>query len=110
MRIPNGDRAERSAKIEDDALHPTHREGKHKARVFQSALGITLANAEVLGDALLEACASSENAVAQGDHGFGELYELRFELTTRKGRATVLSVWIVRHGEDFPRLATGYTP
>ena len=35
-------------------------------------------------------------------------YVVRFPLTTRKGTATVLSAWIIRHGEDFPRLTTCY--
>ena len=45
---------------------------------------------------------------ALGDSGFGNTYALRFPLSTAKGTGTVLSVWIVRHGEDFPRLATRY--
>jgi hypothetical protein len=42
------------------------------------------------------------------DNGFGEVYVLHFPLTTTKGTATVLSAWIIRHGEDFPRLTTCY--
>ena len=33
---------------------------------------------------------------------------LRFPLRTPKGRGVVLTAWIVRHGEDFPRLTTCY--
>ena len=38
----------------------------------------------------------------------GRARVLRFSLSTTKGTGTVLSVWIVRHGEDFPRLTTCY--
>jgi hypothetical protein len=84
MRLPNGDRAELGTKLEDYALNMLHREGRHKARAFESVLGITAGSADVLRRAL------------------------RFPLSTAKGTGTVVSVWIVRHGEDFPRLTTCY--
>ena len=40
----------------------------------------------------------------------GKVYLLRFPLETQRGRATVLIAWIVRYGEDFPRLITCYIP
>ena len=60
MKLPNGHRAELGSKIEDYSLNPLHREGQYKARVFASALGITLANAEVLRRAVLAAALSGE--------------------------------------------------
>ena len=106
VKLPNGERAELGAKLEEYVLNPFHRRGQHKARVFESALGITLANSDVLMQALLEAAATSHHAVYKGNHGHGEVFEVRFSLTTRKGRATVLSAWIIRSDEDFPRLTT----
>jgi len=106
MKIPNGDRAELGTKVEDYSLNSLHRQGQHKARVFESVLGITLANANVLRTALLHAAANSEDAVHNGHNGYGDLYELRFSLATPKATATVLSAWIIRNGEDFPRLIT----
>jgi hypothetical protein len=108
MRLPNGDRADVGTKLEDYSLNKLHREGRHKARVFESVLGITAGNAEVLRHALLEAAMASDQVEAVGDNGFGNIYILRFALSTLKGTASVVSVWIVRHGEDFPRLATCY--
>jgi len=108
MRLPNGDRAEIGTKLEDYALNVLHREGRHKARVFESVLGITAGNADVLRRALLDEAAASDEAEARGDSGFGNLYILSFPLSTAKGTATVVSVWIVRRGEDFPRLTTCY--
>ena len=69
-------------------------------------LGITLANADVLRRALLDAAANSDRVEPRGNNGFGEVYVLRFALATTKGTATVLSAWIIRYGEDFPRLIT----
>jgi hypothetical protein len=76
--------------------------------VFESVLGITLANADLLRDALIQAAVSLDSAVAKGDNGHGEMYVLDFPLSTDVGAAVVRSVWITRHGEDFPRLTTCY--
>lgn len=108
MRLPNGTRAELGTKLVDYVLNPLHRDGRHKARVFDSAVGIARGNAGVLARALLDAAANSEHAEARGDNGYGDVYVLRFEITTTAGTATVVSVWIIRRGEDFPRLTTCY--
>ena len=108
MKLPNGERAELGTKLEDYALNPRHREGRHKARVFESVLGITLANREILRQAILSAVTDSDQAEALGDNGHGAVYALRFPLQTENGRATVLTAWIILHAEDFPRLTTCY--
>ena len=106
MKLPNGERAFLGTKLEDYSLNLLHRDGRHKARVFQSSLGISLANADVLRRALNHAAATSENAIHHGNNGFGEVYELRFPLATDRGTAIVLSAWVIRDREDFPRLTT----
>ncbi len=106
MKLPNGERADLGTKLEDYSLNTTHRQGQHKARVFASALGITLANKGVLAAALLRAAAASDQAEFRGNNGLGDTYVLRFRLETDEGAATVLSGWIVRQEEDFPRLTT----
>lgn len=108
MKLPNGDRAEIGTKLEDYSLNPTHRDGQHKARVFASLLGITLANRDILAAALRAAAATSSDAEARGDRGFGETFILRFPFLTPRGTATIMSAWIVRRGDDFPRLTTCY--
>ena len=108
MKLPNGVHAELGTKLEDYTLNSRHRDGRNKARVFESVLGITLANADVLRRALFDAAANSNHVESKGDNGFGAVYVLRFPLTTTKGTAIVLSAWIIRHGEDFPRLTTCY--
>jgi len=106
MKLPNGDRAELSDKLQDYVLNPRHRRGRHKARVFESALGITLESQHILANALRGVAANSTDAISTGDQGFGATFEVRFPFTTEKGTATVLSGWIVRHGEAVPRLVT----
>lgn len=105
MRLPNGERADLGTKLEEYSLNRFHKQGQHKARVFESVLGITVENKRILAEALLDA-AKSLDAVPKGDNGFGQTYVLRFSLTTTKGTAQVLSAWIIRHREDFPRLTT----
>lgn len=108
MKLPSGERADLGTKLEEYVLNPLHRNGRHKARLFRSVLGITLASRSVLRQAILDAAAVSDQAEPRGDNGHGEAYVLRFALTTASGSATVLTAWIVRHGEDFPRLTTCY--
>ena len=56
MTIPHADRAVVDIrKLRDYCLNPLHDEGKHKARVFAAALGMTGADAERLRDILLQA-------------------------------------------------------
>ena len=108
MKLPNGNRADLGEKIEAYSLNPLHREGRHKARVFASVLGITLENQKVLREAVRRTAAESNAAEARGDNGFGEVFVLRFPLATDAGSATVLTAWVVRRDEDFPRLTTCY--
>lgn len=108
MKLPNGERAYLGNKLEDYTLNPAHRDGRHKARVFASTLGLSLDNADRLSAALLRAAATSDQFEARGDNGFGQVYVLRFPLTTPAGTATLMSAWIIRNGEDFPRLTTCY--
>jgi hypothetical protein len=80
VKLPNGSRADIGTKLEDYCLNASHRQGQHKARVFHTALGITLANAEILRLALKEAATNSDEAIDRGDNSFGRTYELRFRL------------------------------
>ena len=87
--IPNAEQAfVDAAKLRDYCLNPLHPRGKHKARVFQSRLGLSAADAEYLRDILLRAV---QGTAVEGDEA---------------GTATVRSGWIVRTDEAFPRLVT----
>lgn len=108
MTLPGGDRAEVDPrKLADNCLSPTHPVGKHKAAVFRAALGLTAADADRLRDWLLRAAVTGEVTPERADE-FGDRYRVDFEATTEAGSASVRSAWIVRAGEDFPRLTTCY--
>lgn len=108
MKLPNPEIA-----IIDDgklvaySLNPNHDEGKHKARVFKSALGITLENLEELKSTLLEAVKNYE-AVPAKAIAYGQKYIIDLSMIRDNRTATIRSVWIVRNNENFPRLVTCY--
>lgn len=108
VRLPNGDRAvidER--KILEYCLSPEHDEGKHKARLFRTLLGLTLDDAPRLIAALRKAAARGE-AVRGAVDRFGQRWLIDFETTGPAGAVVVRSAWIVRTGEVLPRLVTCY--
>lgn len=108
MKLPNGDRADIGEKLKEYVLNFSHRDGRHKARVFERVLGIDLENNEILSEAILHAAKTADDVQSKGDNGHGEMFVLRFALATAKGTAMVLTGWIIRRGEDFPRLTTCY--
>ena len=63
----------------------------------------------MLHDLLVAVAATSDSAVPKLKDVFGQRYELRFVMTGPNGKlAEVLSAWIVRADEDFPRLTNFY--
>lgn len=95
MKLPGGDRAViPEGKIERYCLDPDHETGRHKARVFASALGLTLRDAAFLRQALLAAARDGE-AVQVGSSAFGILYRVRFVLKFGGRSAMVRSGWIL---------------
>src|SRR5208337_2804298 len=104
MRLPNADRAVIDLrKLTEYCLSPHHPRGRHKARVFASALGITAAEAETLREILLSAALDHDVTTGEGDC-YGQRYLLDLRIETTAGAACVRSCWIVREKEDFPRL------
>lgn len=108
MKLPNPEQAVVDiAKLRDYCLSFEHRRGQHKARVFAAALGLTAENAEELRAALLNA-ASIYEAEATEQDSYGQRYILDFTFTREGRQAAVRSSWIVRRGENFPRLTSCY--
>jgi hypothetical protein len=106
MRLPNGGHAiVDPAKLRDYVLNPHHPRGRHKARVFASALGIFQSDAEFLRMSLLNA-AQTVNATPGEKDLYGERFTLDFECVHHERKAIVRSNWIVLTGEPFPRLTT----
>ena len=109
MRLPGGERAVvELAKLTDYCLDQTHPRGRHKARVFAARVGFTRAEAGLLRAELLRAAAIATTAAEGVADGHGHRFVLDLEVTGPKGTGTVRSGWIVRAGEDFPRLTSCY--
>ncbi len=108
MKLPNPERAiVEIDKIAGYCLNPEHSEGKHKARVFKSALDLDLNDTEELQAILLQAVANYD-AIAGKSNPYGQKYIIDFPLTRSDKQAIIQSVWIVRNNEGFPRLVTCY--
>ena len=108
MKLPNSHKAVVDiVKIRDYCLSSSHPRGKYKARVFSAALGLTDKDAEILKAAILKA-AHNNDAVATEKDDYGQRYVLDFTMNELAGSASIRSSWIVRTGEDFPRLTSCY--
>ncbi len=107
-QLPNAVRADAPVeKLRDYSLNPEHPVGKHKARVFRSALGFTIEDAERLRDIVLEAARTLE-AVEMTPNEYGRRYAIDIPMIGLRGEAIVRATWIVRNTEDFPRLTSCY--
>ena len=108
MRLPNASQAIIDpAKLRDYCLNAAHPEGRHKARVFQAALGIGPQDADWLKTAILAALQDAEVVNAE-DTPYGQRYDVDVSLS-RAGLTTwVRTGWILRKSENVPRLATCY--
>src|SRR5438874_155817 len=108
MKLPNAERAFVDiAKLRDYALDPVHEEGKHKARVFAAALGLSRDDAVGLRDQLLLAAANFDCTPGRKTE-HGQRSAIDFEVTIRGRTARLRSVWNIRPAENFPRLVTCY--
>jgi Domain of unknown function (DUF6883) len=106
MLLPKGERAIVDLrKLRDYCLNLDSPRGRHKARVFAAALGITVADAPKLRAKLLEVARIGEAQRGELDL-YGQRYTIDFEMKTEVGKATVRSGWIVLHDKAAPRLTT----
>lgn len=107
MKVPNSDLATLGDKLERYCLNIQHIQGKHKALLFQKRLGITIENKEILEQALLQAIKENKAIIYKQD-SYGIHYDVKFLLKTEIGSSLILSSWIVRQNEIFPRLTNTY--
>jgi hypothetical protein len=106
VKVPNADRAVVDIrKLTDYCLSHEHPRGKHKARVFLSALGVTSAHAGEVRDALLQKVRSEDCIIAAVDE-YGSRYIVDFTYARGDREAMVRSTWIIKAGEDIPRLTS----
>ncbi len=106
MRVPFCEKAEVNIrKLRDHCLNPNHEVGKHKARVFASALNFREENAEELQNILLDAVKINDAEIGRLDK-YGQHYTVDFEVERQGKRAVVRSGWIIDTGSDIPGLVT----
>ncbi len=94
-------------KLRDYCLCLTHDDGKHKAQLFLSILGMTADNAEALRQILLEIVQTHEARFGRKDE-FGQRYTLDFVFEWQNKSATVRSGWILENDSEIPKLTTCY--
>jgi hypothetical protein len=108
MKLPNAARAlVEIEKLRDYCLSASHPRGRHKARVFVTALRLTAEDAEELRDAILSAVISEDATPTDADM-YGQRYIVDFTMTRQDRQADIRSSWIVRSREDYPRLTSCY--
>jgi hypothetical protein len=108
LQIPNADRTVIDpAKLRDYLLSSTHPVGRFKAPFFLG-LGYTPADWSRL-EADVRSQHLPQDAVAASPTPYGQKYVIRATLVGPAGRpARVVTVWVVRVGEDFARFVTAY--
>ena len=88
-------------------MNPIHPRGKHKARVFQSLLGINQDDAEILKEKILESVANNDCLVGESDV-YGIRYSVDMQIDVMGRNAPVRTTWIIKNKEGFPRLTSCY--
>lgn len=108
MKLPNAENAVvELVKLVDYCLSMDHPRGKHKARVFQSACGLTAQHAELLRQQLLDA-AEEGDAVETSSDAHGRRFVIECMVLGPSGEAAIRTAWILRHSEDVPRFVSAY--
>jgi hypothetical protein len=95
------------AKLRDYCLSPDHPRGKHKARVFHTALGLGSEDATRLRDLIMKAIPGAECMAGVID-SYGNRFSTDLPISFQ-GRSVVLrTAWMIPSGEKFPKLTTCY--
>lgn len=83
-------------KLDSYALNPQHPEGKHKARVFKSMLGIERRHASTLAE-LIRVGLSKAPAEPGQNSEYGDLWTTWHEVTGLNGQSAVITVaWMYK--------------
>lgn len=111
MRLPNAENALLDArKLTEYSLNERHERGEHKAKVFRSALGVTLVNHEILLEAIRQAILTEEAQLTDMTE-YGARYAVDFEMVGLSGQPVLVrSTWIFDPNSDVPRLTNCFIP
>lgn len=91
-------------KLSEYCLNPDHLRGRHKARVFDRALGIGREDAVWLREAILERVPHSDTEEMDSDR-FGTRWRADVMIARHGRLAVVRTVWLVAK-DGIPRLPT----
>jgi hypothetical protein len=107
VQLPNGNKAEISRqKLIGYCLNPNHASGKHKAKVFASALGITADNVEILYE-LIQTAAIEGEVVQENTTEFGRQFKV--DWTIPETNSVILrTIWEISHLNSNPRLVSAF--
>lgn len=109
LRLPRaGEAVVSPEKLRDYVLSPTHPIGRHKARVFMSALGIGQDDWRYLREQILELVDGAPVVTLSAQHPFGTIYSVVLVIEGLNGAShQVMTGWIVEEDEP-PRLTSAY--
>ncbi|MEP7340897.1 MAG: DUF6883 domain-containing protein [Acidobacteriota bacterium] len=94
------------SKLEGYVLNPDHDPGKHKARVFKSALGFDQSNWDILQQRILDEL-PFHIAELKAEGLFGKQYDVVLPIKGPNQQIVdVITGWIIRPETDFPSLVT----
>ena len=107
MKLPNSDKAViPEQEISDYLLSTSHPIGRFKAKIFNE-LGYSQENCSLLATDLRSFL--EKDAFEKEHTNFGTKYEIRGNIKGPSGKSCMLiTAWIVRTDEDFPRFITAY--
>jgi len=94
-------------KLKNYCLSKSHPRGRHKAKVFQNAIGFEAKDADKL-KLLLHNAINNLDAMFLFQDKFGKRYQIDFEVKNKNEFAKVRSLWIARNEDNHPRLITCY--
>jgi len=107
MKLPNGDRAiVPLEKLLNYCLNLDHPSGKHKARVFASARGITAETVDDLQQSTLRAALEGE-VVQQNLTEYGQLFKVDWAIPG-DDRIVLRTLWEITSETSAPRLVSAF--
>jgi hypothetical protein len=106
MKLPNAEKAViDDRKIKDYCLNPEHPRGKHKAKVFQRSLGITVENSQELINQIRKGIIQKDCLKGDVDD-YGQRFTVDVEIVIDSKKAVVRTGWILKKNETRPVFTT----
>ncbi len=107
MKLPNGEYAIiPMEKLTGYCLNLNHSSGKHKAKVFASALGITAENANALQALIIQAAQEGE-VIQESRTEFSQLYKVEWGIPDQE-LVVLRTLWEITPRQPNPRLVSAF--